>query len=184
MPALLDMSALIPGLDTARLTLRAHRLADLAECAAMWADPAVTRYIGGRPATTDEVWARLLRYVGHWALLGFGYWVVRERMSGRFVGEVGLADYKRDLSPPLGATPEIGWALAAEAQGHGFATEAVQAVLGWADTHFAEGRTVCLIDPDNEPSLRVAAKCGYHEFQRTLYKGAPVILLQRLGAVR
>ncbi len=174
-----DIATFIPGLDTQRLTLRAHHLADFAECAAMWADPAVTRYIGGRPFTPDEVWARLQRYIGHWALLGFGYWAVREQTSGRFVGEVGLADYKRDISPRLGTTPEVGWVLAPWAHGQGFATEAVQAVLAWADTRFAGGRTVCLIDEDNEPSLRVAAKCGYHEFQRTLYKGAPVILLER-----
>ncbi len=63
----------------------------------MWADPEVTRYIGGKPLTEEESWARLLRYVGHWSLLGFGYWVVEEKTTGNFIGEVGFADYKRDL---------------------------------------------------------------------------------------
>lgn len=145
----------------------------------MWADPLVTRYIGGRPFAADEVWGRLLRYVGHWALLGFGYWTVRERSSGRFVGEVGFAYYRRALDPPLGDVPESGWALAPWAQGQGFATEAVGAALAWADTHFAGGRTVCMIDVANGPSLRVATKCGYREFTRTQFKGEPVILLER-----
>jgi RimJ/RimL family protein N-acetyltransferase len=106
-----------PALDTARLTLRAHAPADLAECAAMWADPLMVRHIGGRPLSEEEVWARVLRYAGLWALLGFGYWVVRERATGRFVGEVGLGDFRRTLAPPLDGAPEAGWALAPWAQG-------------------------------------------------------------------
>ncbi|HEY8041563.1 MAG TPA: GNAT family N-acetyltransferase, partial [Polyangiaceae bacterium] len=75
----------IATLDTGRLTLRGHGRDDLDDCAALWADPVVTRHIGGRPFTREEAWAKLLRYVGHWDLLGFGYWVVRERATGRFV---------------------------------------------------------------------------------------------------
>ncbi|HEY0776819.1 MAG TPA: GNAT family N-acetyltransferase, partial [Gemmatirosa sp.] len=129
----LPFAPTIPALDTARLTLRGHVPADVAECAAMWADPLVTRHIGGRPSSEEEVWARVLRYAGLWALLGFGYWVVRERASGRFVGEVGLADFRRDVTPPLGGAPEVGWVLAPWAHGRGFATEAVRAALAWAD---------------------------------------------------
>ena len=145
----------------------------------MWSDPGVARFIGGRPSTDEEVWARLMRYIGHWELLGFGYWVMEERASGRFVGEVGLANFHRELSPPLGDTPESGWALAAWARGRGFATEAVKAVLGWADLTLAAPRTACLISPENEASVRVATKCGYVERLRTTYKSSPTILLER-----
>ncbi len=171
-----------PILQTERLVLRGHQVADFAACAALWADPQVVRFIGGRPFTGEEVWARLLRYVGHWALLGFGYWVVQERASGQVIGEVGFADYHRALDPPLGDTPEIGWALAPAAQGRGLATEAVRASLAWADAHWPAGRTACLIDPANQPSLRVAEKCGYQEMLRTVYKDAPVIVLARPAA--
>ena len=77
-----------PPIETPRLSLRGHTIEDFADSAAMWGDPNVTRFIGGRPFSEEEVWSRLLRYAGHWALKGFGYWVVRERSSGRFVGEV------------------------------------------------------------------------------------------------
>ena len=70
--------------------------------------------------------------------------------------------------------------LAPHAQGKGYATEAVRAVVGWGDQHFDRARTVCLIHPENLPSLRVAEKCGYKEFQRTAYKGQPTIILERL----
>ena len=92
----------IASIDTERLTLRRPRLDDFEESLAMWADPAVVRHISGKPTTREEMWARLLRYVGHWELMGFGFWVVREKGTGRFVGEVGLADFRRDMDPPLG----------------------------------------------------------------------------------
>lgn len=169
----------VPTLHTARLTLRGHRPEDFADCAALWADPQVTRYIGGRPSTEEEVWARLLRYVGHWTLLGFGYWVVCETSTDRFVGEVGFADFKRAIDPPFSGAPEAGWVLAPWAHGRGFATEAVRAIIAWGATHFGpeQRRIVCMIDPENHASLRVAHKCGYREFARTTYKGDVSILL-------
>src|SRR5579875_2663294 len=96
--------AAAPVLETERLRLHGHRLADFADSAALWTDPLVTRFIGGRPSTPDEVWSRLSRYIGHWTALGFGYWAVRERASGRFAGEVGLADFRREIDPPFGET--------------------------------------------------------------------------------
>ena len=145
----------------------------------MWGDAAVTRYIGGRPFTREEVWARLLRYVGHWALLGYGFWAVEEKATGSFVGEVGFADFKREIEPTIGDTPEAGWVLDPRMHGKGYATEALRAALTWADGRFESGRTVCIIHPENAVSLRVAAKCGYREFCRTTYKGQPAVLFGR-----
>jgi len=168
-----------PALDTARLTLRAHTAADFDDVLAMWSDAAVTRHVGGRPATEEEAWARVLRYAGLWPLLGFGYWVVRERASGRFVGEVGLADFRRDLSPPLGDAPEAGWVLATWAHGRGFATEAVTAALAWADAALPSRRRVCIIAPENAPSIRVAERCGFRERARASYRGAETLVFER-----
>jgi RimJ/RimL family protein N-acetyltransferase len=168
-----------PSLETERLILRGHTPADYDESAAMWGDPLVTRYIGGRPSTAEESWTRVLRYAGMWALLGHGYWVVRERGSGRFVGEVGLADFRREITPALDGAPEAGWVLAPWAHGRGFATEALRAALSWGDAHLAAPRTVCLIAPENAASLRVAGKCGYREFARGTYKGEPTIICER-----
>ncbi len=169
----------VPVLETERLTLRGHTLADFDECAAMWGDPLVTRHIGGRPSTEEEVWARVLRYAGLWALLGYGYWAVRERDSGRFVGDVGLADFRREVTPALGDAPEAGWVLAPWAHGRGFATEAVRAVLSWADANLAAPRTVCLIAPENAASIHVAEKCGFREVTRGTYKGEETIICER-----
>jgi RimJ/RimL family protein N-acetyltransferase len=169
----------VPIIQTERLILRGHTLADFDECLAMWSDPEVTRHIGGRPSTAEEVWTRLLRYVGMWALLGYGYWVVRERESGRFVGEVGLADFHREITPALEGAPEAGWVLAPWAHGRGFATEAVRAALAWGDANLDAPRTVCLIAPENAASIHVAEKCGFREFARTIFKDQPTILFER-----
>ena len=172
-------SPAVPVLETARLRLRGQRVEDLEECAAMWGDPEVTRHIGGRPFTREEVWSRLLRDVGHWALLGFGYWIIEDKAAGRFVGQAGFADFHREIEPSLGGAPEIGWALARWAHGQGFATEAVRAIVAWGEARFGARRTVCVIDPENAASIRVAHKCGYREFARGRYKGATTILFER-----
>lgn len=170
----------IPTIETDRLILRAHTLDDFEDCAAMWGDEAVTRHIGGQPFAPGDVWARLLRYTGHWAHLGYGFWAIEDRQSGKFAGECGFADFKRDLVPSLDGMPEIGWALAVWAQGRGVATEAIRAAVEWGDAHFDAGtRTSCMIDPDNLASIRVAEKCGYEEFARTEYRGTPTILYRR-----
>jgi len=169
----------VPVLETERLRLRAHALSDFADCAAMWADPVVTRHIGGRPFTSEESWSKLLRYAGLWSLLGFGYWVLEEKSTGRFAGEAGLADFRRDMTPSLDSAPEAGWVLAPWAHGAGFATEAVRAALAWSDANLSAARTVCLINPENTASLRVAAKCGYRETARAIYKGSPAVVLDR-----
>lgn len=169
----------IPTLETARLVLRAHRLEDFEDCVALWGDPIVTRYIGGKPSTREETWGRLHRYAGHWALLGFGYWAVRDKATGAFLGDVGVADFQRTMEPSLEGRPEVGWVLAPHAHGRGIATEAVQAALAWSDDHFGSRKSACIIDPDNAASIRVAVKCGFEERARTAYKGAPTILFTR-----
>jgi RimJ/RimL family protein N-acetyltransferase len=179
MSGLVRSAVEVPILETERLRLRGHRLADFADCAAMWSDPIVTRHIGGKPFSREEVWARMLRYVGHWAWLGFGYWAVEEKATGELVGELGFADYKRDIQPSIEGTPELGWALASRVHGKGYATEAVRAAIVWGDEHFERVRTVCLIHPENVASIRVAEKCGYQEFERTTYKDHAVVLFER-----
>jgi RimJ/RimL family protein N-acetyltransferase len=170
---------MVPVLETERLVLRGHRVGDFADCLALWTDPEVTRFIGGKPSTQEEIWSRLVRYVGHWALMGFGYWAVTEKESGRFMGEVGFADFKRVIEPSLDGVPEIGWVIAPHGHGKGYATEAARAVVAWGDKHFGHARTACIIAPENASSVRVAEKCGYREFQRTIYKDQPTIMFVR-----
>jgi RimJ/RimL family protein N-acetyltransferase len=149
-----------PSLDTDRLTLTAHTLAGFEECAAMWADAAVTRFIGGRPASREDVWNRLLRYRGLWALLGYGYWAVNERETGRYVGDVGFADFHRDITPSLDGAPEAGWVLATWAHGRGFATEAAGARVGRYTPREPDRRTAAIRLHHLRRECRVGARGG------------------------
>lgn len=165
--------AIIPTLETQRLRLRPHKPDDLDACTFLWSDPIVTRYIGGRPFTREEVWARLLRYTGHWHWMGYGFWVLEESASGRFLGEIGLAEFKRDVHPPVCEGPEAGWVLLPEAHGNGFATEALTAITQWHDARAPQSAITCIIHPDNLASVRVATKCSFKQARQTLYKGQP-----------
>jgi len=169
----------VPVIETARLRLRGHALADAAQMAALWCDKGVTQYIGGRPQTAEESWGRLLRYAGHWRLLGFGYWVLEEKATGAFVGEAGLSEYKREIVPALGSVAEAGWVLASAKQGLGYATEAVMAVLGWGREHFGVSPVACMIHPDNRASIRVAEKCGFRQREVGIYKREAVLVFER-----
>jgi RimJ/RimL family protein N-acetyltransferase len=164
---------------TNRLTLRTHRLDDFEQCYAMWSNPEVTRFIGGKPSTEQQTWSRILSYAGHWALLGFGYWVIQESETQRFVGEIGFADFRRDIAPSMQCVPELGFALTPEFHGKGYATEAVRAALVWLEKNLDAPRTVCLIDPENAASIRVAEKCGYTVFERATFNGGPALFLER-----
>lgn len=143
----------------------------------MWGDPDVVKHVGGVPFSTEDTWSRLLRYVGHWQLMGFGTWIVRDKQGG-FVGEVGLFDFHRDITPTLDV-PELGWVLATRAHGKGYATEAVQRIVAWCEQQLGPRPLSCIIDVDNLRSHRVAAKCGFRERARTTYKGTPVVVYRR-----
>jgi len=169
-----------PVLRTARLVLRPHRLSDVEASVALWGDPEVVRHITGRASTPQGLWFRVLRYAGHWALLGFGYWAVEEAESGAFVGEVGFADYRREIDPPLGGAPELGYAFVRRAHGKGYATEACSAAVNWARAHFPTGtRFACIVAPENVPSIRVAEKCGFTLVCETTYNGDPALIYER-----
>lgn len=173
----------VPSFETSRLKIRRHRVDDLAHTNKLWSDPRVTQFIG-QPHTPEESWSRLLRYAGHWALLGFGYWVIEEKHTGDFVGEVGFANYKRGIVPPLEDAPELGWVLLPEKSGCGYATEAARAALAWARLYWTSTRTVCMIDPENRASIRVALKCGFQAAGIAGYKGKPALIFEQgLGEI-
>lgn len=173
----------VPVLETERLLLRGPKTEDLSEFAAISTEPDFFRFLGGQPHSEEDVWRRLVGQYGHWMLMGYGHWTIEEKSTSHFIGTVGFADYQRGITPSIKGVPEAGWVLAPRVHGKGYASEAVQAALTWGDQHFPTPRTVCIIDPDNVASLRVAQKFGYQEYARTVYKEQPIIVLERLSSV-
>ncbi len=175
------MSTRPPVLTTSRLVLRAHALGDFDAMMALWGDPEVTRFLGNVPFTREESWSRFLRYFGLWPALGFGYFVVTDRQSGSFLGEVGLADFKRQISPSLDGFAEAGWVLAQEAWGKGIAREALGAVLSWYSSQSAPRPVACIMNADHHASRRVAEQSGFVEVARTQYKEVSALVFHHKG---
>jgi RimJ/RimL family protein N-acetyltransferase len=171
-------------LSTDRLMLRPVSIEDFDELVALWADEAFARPIASRgPFTREEVWFRLLRDLGHWQALGFGNWSIRTTATGDYVGSVGVLDYRRETRPPMEA-PELGWGVAPRFQCQGLAREAVDAALAWCDAVLKAPRTWCMIDPPNAPSLKLAGRVGFRQYERGTYQGKAMILLERSTPTR
>lgn len=169
----------VPVIETQRTLLRGHRLDDFDAYAALWADPDVTRFIGGKPRSREESWIRILRYAGMWQLIGYGLWVVEDKASGALIGEAGFHELKREIAPSFEGKPEAGWAFLPAVHGKGIASEVVSGFHQWAKDRPGFTKTVCMIDPENDASIAVARKTGYRETARTAYHGAPTVLFER-----
>jgi len=166
-------------IETPRLLLAQPTLADFDESYAIGSDEAVVRYIGGKPASREDAWTKLLRNIGHWSAFGFGIFTVREREGGAHVGEVGFAFFARGFGERFDRFPEAAWVLAPASQGKGYASEAVIATHAWMDNAHQPARTVCIIHPDNAESMRIAGKRGYRAVGEVSYRGAAPRILER-----
>ena len=165
-------------IHTDRLTLRPYEVADFNAYAAMVADPVVVRH-AGKPMTGEEAWMRLLRYIGYWSVFGHGLFAVLDRASGRYLGETGFMEYRREVVPRLEPLPEAAWVFTSAAHGQGYAYEAAAAAHRWMDETHAPPATQCIISPANRESLRLAEKLGYHLHDEQRYRDQTVHRLIR-----
>ncbi len=140
-------------LETERLILRQWKSDDFEPFAEYYADEATARFVGG-VSNRDQAWRRLASLIGHWHLLGYGLWAVEEKESGQFAGCVGL--WKSPGWPEL----ELGYWLVPDVWGKGYATEAGAAARDFAFEVVGSETLVSYIDPENEPSIRVAERLG------------------------
>jgi len=146
-----------PILTTARLRLRQWREEDLALFAALNADPQVMEFFP-KVLTRAESDAVAGRIRDHFARHGFGFWAVEVPGTADFVGFVGLAvpSFEAHFTPCV----EIGWRLAREHWGHGYATEAATAALAFGFGDRALEEIVAFTVPANIPSRRVMGRLG------------------------
>ena len=167
-----------PTLTTDRLIICAAEPTDVEPHGDMWGDPETVQFIGGATRTRQDAWFALARGRGMWPILGFGYWIVRDRNTGGFLGEVGFADFKRGMTPDLSQWPEAGWVFAKPAWGRGIATEAVAKIHAWLDEK-RPSQSVCIIDPSNIASQTVARRVGYELWTQADYGEDPVNIYRR-----
>jgi RimJ/RimL family protein N-acetyltransferase len=146
-----------PMIETGRLKLRPWREADIAPNTAMLGDAASGRFItaDGKPVTDAWAgWRNAAIMTGHWMLHGIGMFVVEEKSSGAFVGRVG------PWFPPGWPGFEVGWGVAAEHRGKGYAAEAARASIDWSFATFEFDRIPHVIDGENVASQAVAKRIG------------------------
>jgi RimJ/RimL family protein N-acetyltransferase len=140
-------------IETERLLLRRPTQADVESPPAWLSDPEVMDWLGGVEPPADVV--RL--WLDQWERFPTGKFLVQRRGDGTVVGRVGANYYDVQTweRSPTGE-PELGWALAREHWGHGYATEAALAVREW----LSAPRVISLITAENLRSQRVADRLG------------------------
>jgi RimJ/RimL family protein N-acetyltransferase len=165
-------------IETDRLILSPPTVADFASLTALWGNADAVRFISGQPSTREESWSRLLRYIGHWHAFGFGFFSMREKLTGAHVGELGFADFQREMTPSLDGFTEAGWVVNPAHWGQGYATEGLSAAIAWYAT-LADARPLaCMISPENLASIRLAHKAGFRHWTDTSYRNKPARLFR------
>ncbi len=143
-------------IHTDRLSLRRWRVEDREAFAALNADPTVMRHLQGT-LTRDRSDAFIDRVEAWWDVHGWGLWAVEVPGLAPFIGYVGL--WPADFLPGESMV-EVGWRLAREHWGHGYATEAAREALRFGFEEIGLEEIVSFTVPQNEPSWRVMERIG------------------------
>ncbi len=144
-------------LETERLALRRFIAADLDALFAFYGDPEVIRYIPDAPRSYEETRNELEWFLhGHPRFPQLGLWATIHKETGQFIGRCGLLPWTIDGQDEV----EVAFALARAHWGQGLASEVAGALIEYGFNHLGLSRLICLIEPENQASIRVATKIG------------------------
>lgn len=138
---------------TARLRLRPLAPTDVDALSSVYLHPLVLRWIG--PHTREDVGREIEQQVEHQKRLGWSFWAVEERETGRLIGDCGLQPLEH-----RGPEVELGYDFHPRVWGNGLATEAARAVMSQAFGALRIDRIVAVVKPDHIASQRVLEKAG------------------------
>ena len=144
-------------LETERLILRRLTMDDLDALFTLYRDPEVRKYFPEGTLTYEETKEELEWIIDvYYGQYGFGLWATIHKETGEFIGRCGLLPWTIEERPEV----EVAYMLAKAYWGQGLGTEAAQAILhyGFEQLHFS--RLICLVDPGNDASSKVARKIG------------------------
>ena len=141
-----------PILMTDRLTLRPPALEDFDAYAEMM-DSSRAQYMG--QLSRRHAWYSFANDIAGWSLFGLGHWTILSDAT-----HIGFAGFQKpDHFPEI----ELGWMLLDGFEGQGFATEAAEGALNWAQENRDVRNCVSYIDPANTASINVAVRLGAHQ---------------------
>ncbi len=144
-------------LETKRLLLRRQVPEDLDALWALYCNPEITKFIPDAPRTYAEAREELEWHQhGHPKYPELGLWATIYKATGQFIGRCGLLPWTIDDQLEV----EVAYTIAQEYWGQGLATEAAQAILDYGFQKLKLPALICLIDPENIASQRVAEKIG------------------------
>jgi RimJ/RimL family protein N-acetyltransferase len=144
-------------LETERLILRHLQPGDLDSLYALYCDPDVRRYIPDAPLTYEEAREELEWFLnGHPRHPELGLWATINKGTGTFIGRCGLLPWTINGQ----AEVEVAYLLAKEFWGQGLGTEAARAIADYGFEKLQLSRLICLIEPDNLASIKVARNIG------------------------
>jgi len=144
-------------LQTRRLTFRHLEAGDLDDLFALYCDPDMRRYIPDAPRTLAETQEELVWFQnGHHKYPELGLWATILKETNRFIGRCGLLPWTIDGRFEV----EVAYMIDKAHWGQGLGAEAAQGILDYGFESLGLSRLICLIDRDNQASIRVAEKIG------------------------
>jgi RimJ/RimL family protein N-acetyltransferase len=146
-------------LETPRLILRPPRMEDFDAWAAFLEDEVATRFIGG-PQPRPTAWRTFMCMCGAWSMTGIAMFSVIEKSSGQWVGRLG------PWNPEGWPEPEVGWGIAREHWGKGYASEGAAAAMDYAFDVLGWSEVIHCIDEQNLASQGVAKRLGSSYLRR------------------
>jgi len=146
-------------IETERLVLRPWREVDLAAYLAMMADPEVAYWLGGLNSAEAERGA-FARRQDMIEADGFGMWAAERKSDGRVIGSIGVRRMPLQWNHPFSGEVELGWRLAREAWGAGYASEGAAAALAWGLANLDVPRIVAFTATSNARSEGVMRRIG------------------------
>jgi len=163
-------------LETKRLILRRLTLDDLDALSALYRDPEVRKYFPQGALTYEETREELEWIINvYYGQYGFGLWATIYKETGEFIGRCGLLPWMVEGR----AEVEVAYMLARAYWGQGLGTEAAQAILDYGFEQLQVSRLICMIDPENRASVKVARKIGMTLEKEVEDEKGPFLLYSR-----
>jgi RimJ/RimL family protein N-acetyltransferase len=163
-------------LETPRLTLRHLLPDDLDALFALYSNSEIRRYFPDGTLSYEQTKEELEWFLhGHPKHPELGLWATIYKETGAFIGRCGLLPWTIEEHEEV----EVAYLLDKTYWGKGLATEAAQGIVDYAFDHLKLSRLICLIDPDNQASIKVAKNIGMSLEKEMVDEHGPFLIYSR-----